>query len=547
MRALMDSAFKRIKEFFEKLSKKEKIRLAALGGLVIAFAIIIVCILGRTTYAHFSTSSEAAEAGEIYAALEAMGVQPRIEGTTIYVPEDRVFELQAALASQGYFSDDIDPSIMDNVTGFGVTDEERKKAYERFRGEEIKRMLLRMDKIEGALTVVSAGEDSPFVRSQPTKEATAAVMLVTKGGEMLTPREANSIIDIVRTSLPGIKMENISVTDSNLYSYGYTEILEDAVDAGPDINARILLENELQKRIQNQGEQFLAPILGPGNVMISPSVTLDFDSVVQESVVFAPPVDGELDGIVRSMSEMLETQRADGTAGGVVGTDPNGMGTVEYPYGGLGDGEAYTSAVNERNYEINETKTRIEKAQGTIKSLTVGVAVDSAAVGEDFDTDEWQNLVAAALGTTGASVHVTVTPFADHSETWAQAFSDERDHEARMKLTELIQTIIMWAVILLLGLAFMSLIRFVVKKARYVEEPQVAFAGGGTGGVGGIEYMADDELDDIGYLNSDDESLMTEEEIAIKAKQGELRQVERFIDKDARAVAQLLRNWLSEE
>jgi len=37
------------------------------------------------------------------------------------------------------------------------------------------------------------------------------------------------------------------------------------------------------------------------------------------------------------------------------------------------------------------------------------------------------------------------------------------------------------------------------------------------------------------------------EEIEINQKSAGLEQIERFIDKDAASVAQLLRNWLSEE
>ena len=59
----------------------------------------------------------------------------------------------------------------------------------------------------------------------------------------------------------------------------------------------------------------------------------------------------------------------------------------------------------------------------------------------------------------------------------------------------------------------------------------------------GEGYMIDYRIDS----DEDDEDDIPLEEIDLNQKSAGLEQIERFIDKDAAAVAQLLRNWLSDE
>jgi len=91
-------------------------------------------------------------------------------------------------------------------------------------------------------------------------------------------------------------------------------------------------------------------------------------------------------------------------------------------------------------------------------------------------------------------------------------------------------------VILLLGLAFITLVRTIVKTVKPPAEPEPVLADG----VMGIDYIAgdDDEVTDISRF---------EEEVELQTKSTGLEQIERFIDKDPVAVAQLLRNWLTDE
>jgi len=551
MRSIADRMLTQIREFFSNMSRKNKITFAILTVLVIVLAVVAVIFLGRTNYITLHTAQTSAEAGRIYEALIERGVPARVEGLRVLVPEGRVGELSAVLSAQGVIGlDETDLSILYSAAGFNITDSQAKKIYEAQRASEIRGQLLETDKILNARVTLNMGEYSPFVITQGVRDATASVMLVLRGGLMLTNTEAYAIAELIRNSIPGIRYENITITDNNLNYYYVGETLlvtEDTVDPDVIMNQRVSLQNRLIQQLQAQGEQMLTPVVGMSNVQVMVQVRLNWDERTIESVEYAPPVPGELDGIIRSAEEIRESQRRNAGAEGIPGTDPNGMGTVEYPYGTLDDGEQYGRWINARNYEINETRTTIIEAQGKIEYIGVAVVVNSDAMDDDY-TEAIANLVSRGMGIPLANVAVESMPFSSREASFEDLYSRWEEYEEQMKQQEFLQMIIKYSVILLLGIAFISLIRTIVKAMRPLPEPVPvpALAEGAADyhEEGLIDYIVDDEEY---YEDEEAEEQARIEELVVHKKSMGLEQIERFIDRDPGAVAQLLRNWLTDE
>jgi len=360
-------------------------------------------------------------------------------------------------------------------------------------------------------------------------------MLRVAGGGSLTDAEAQTIADIVLNSVPGITYDNITIADDSLRTYRIgDETVQEDFDAVA--NSRLMLTNLISKQFQEQGLQILTPVFGMKRVEIVATVVLNFDKVIIESIEFAPPVAGELYGIARSSSDIWEAVRRDDLAEGIPGTDTNAMGTVEYPFGDLRDNEYYARRINERNNEINETRTLIEKEQGKIEKINIAVTIDSESVAEDY-SDEVRNLISRGMGVPLSNVEVLRAPFSNRDTSFQDAFDKWKDYDELQKQKELVQTIIKYAVILLLGLAFIILLATVYRGTRPVMEPEPAPVEGPEGGL--FDFI-------IGGEPGDEEE-ETIEDISIQKKSTGLEQIERFIDKDPTAVAQLLRNWLTDE
>jgi len=532
MRAFLDRMWAQLREYMSKMSRGSRIRLAVLSVLVIALAIVAVSLFSRTTYATLMTAQDQAEVGNIQAALREMGVPFRNDGLRILVPEDRVLELRGDLAAQGLLGPGSpDLSIGQGAAGFAVTDAHARWLYAAQRAEDIRVAILSSPRIQSAYVVVNPGETSPFRIQSGVRAASASVMVTVRGGGTLSAQEAQTIAEHVKASVPGIEYENISITDTFLNHY---KVGDAAIDIGTTMETHIALREMLSGQIQAQVEQLLTPIFGISNVEVTPRVELNFDKVVRESVEFAPPIAGELDGIARSSSDLWEASRKDSAASGVPGTDSNAMGTVEYPYGTLADGELYERRVIERNYEINETREVIEKAEGAIEFLSIAVVINEEAVEEDY-TEQVRNLITRGLGVATANVSVERMPFKYKDTSAEDAIAAIEAHEALMRRQELIRTIIMWSVVLLLGVMLLLLVRTIVRAVKPPPEPEPILVGAG------IDYIAgDEEAYDVTAVDE-------YEDVELQKKSTGLEQIERFIDKDPAAVAQLLRNWLSDE
>ena len=103
MKAFVNSIFGQLKEFFAKMSKKDRARLVILSVVVVVLAIAATLILGRTNYTELYRNLNAGEAGAILAALDEMGVPSKAQGDgTILVPEEMASELRMKLSAAGY-------------------------------------------------------------------------------------------------------------------------------------------------------------------------------------------------------------------------------------------------------------------------------------------------------------------------------------------------------------------------------------------------------------------------------------------------------------
>jgi flagellar M-ring protein FliF len=335
----------------------------------------------------------------------------------------------------------------------------------------------------------------------------------------------------VSAAVPGLLPEKVSLTDTsfNTYTVGGS-------DWNTSVNDQIALKNRIQSDLEEQVVSLLSPVFGPNTVNARVNVELDFDDVVSESIEFSPPVAGEETGIPVSTSELWIATRDAAAAEGVPGTDTNGMGATEYPYGELTDGELYEEIQRDINYELNRVTTQVKAAKGTIKDLSIAVLIDNTAVTDDY-TASVISLVSSAIGIWDESrIAVEMLPFAVDS-TLEDALAKQDSFLRWARIKEIITTLIMWGVILALGLVALSLLRTVINNVAEARNPQPVLAGAGAGGAG-IDYMAGDEGGTPGKEYVD---------IELGQKPESIAQLEKFIDKDSDSVAQLLRNWLAED
>lgn len=524
-----------IKDIIEKilngiknLKTGQKIRLIIFTVIAIAIIVASSIILNKTTYTVLYSNMDPEDAGEVMAKLQEMQVPAKAQGSdTILVESSQADSVRMQLASEGYPSSGLNYDIFQNASGLGTTEME-KKVYLQFQlAENLRQTIKQLDKVEDAVVNINLSQDSQFVLSSNNKPASAAVVLKLKDEAELGTKEVRAIAELVSKSIAGLKLDDVRIIDTKMNLYDISE--DSAIET---LGTQLSLQQNVQDRLQEQVVNLLTPVFGEGGVLAQVNLVLNFDREIKESIEFTPPVEGSSEGIVVSMQELAETVQGDST-GGVVGAGSN-TGTTTYP--ALTDeNSVYNRVSREANYELNETKTQIEKAQGKIEQLSVSVILNTASLGTDY-TENVKNLVASAIGVSNELVTVEMLPFAQENHTESQDLSYVFNNQEKLLNTVNQAKLIRIAIITGASVVVLLILFSMAKSIAKTQPTRPAQAASGSAGV---EYLADEEIE----LPKQGPKFQP---IEIK-EDTDLNHLEQFIEKSPESVAQLLRNWLSDE
>lgn len=523
MKNFLDTIRRQVTEFFGKLTKKQKIIIAVSAVAVLAVIITLSLLLGRVKYEVLYTGLDESEAGKIMAVLKDKSIDAKAQGTgTILVPATDADKVRMELAAEGYPESGLNYDIFSKTSSMGKTDEEIE-TYEKYQLQEnLRQTILMLDKIKDCVVLVNLSKDSLYVLSSDENASSASVMLDIKNGQTLTSAEAKAIGELVSKSVPGLKLENVRIVDSAMNLYDVTGDNQQEY-TGTQYQLTEQMKDTLAKQVMN----ILKPVFGADNVSTAVNVVLNFDKETVNSVEFKPPVDGEDKGLATSVQELYEKTQGNSGATGTPGTDSNGAGTSEYLYTS-DQAKDFSKISRSANYALNQTQTEIEKAQGKIQDLSVAVLINSDAYSGDY-TDSVTQLVSKAIGVDASLVSVVSMPF-----TQDKGGSSALDEQAAILQKQNTKEVLTTVIIALTVLVALALGFKFVKSVMESHGKQLPATGKGL-----AVDMAVGEGETEGGENTPD--------ITERAKSANSEQIEKFVDRDPAAVAQLLRNWLTDE
>lgn len=519
------------KEAWKEMEKTKRFAIVA-GALVVIAAIgFSLYFLTKKEYSVLYSDMEAAEAGEIYNLLQDQGTDVKLRGSdTILVNAKDADAIRLELSAEGYPKSGLNYDIFEGASSFGTTDME-KQVYLKFQLEQnLSATIKKLGKIKNATVMINLASESKFVLSgQGSTPASASIVLEVANGETLSNSEAESIRNLVKTSVPDLKSENITIVDSSMKMYN------DSDEAGVDINSeQLALQQQTKQNLEQQIENLLTPVFGQGKVSTSVNVVLDFDKRVTTSVTFEPPVEGEEQGLIVSMKELTEQINGGTAVEGAVGVDPNG-GTTTYPTVETNEDGTYYKTTREFNAEVNETKEQIESARGQIAELSIAVIIDGD---QNTVSDEVltmvSDLVSKGIGVEPENVSVARMAFQQNAEI--EAAIAEQDAMLRREMYLKYGSII--AVVLVIAITALVLLLLhwhKKKKEREYEEALAAQKAAEEAAKvmpGGVDFLVGEDI------SIDD----------LQAKDSEnAEKIFKLVENNPEAVAQLLRNWLDDD
>ncbi|WP_447919418.1 flagellar basal-body MS-ring/collar protein FliF [Achromobacter aegrifaciens] len=537
---------------FPVLEKVRALPKPILLGAAAALVAVIVAVAmwsSEPKYKVLFSNLDDRDGGAIVTALGAMNVPYRYNetGTALLVPADRVYDARLQLASQGLpRGGSVGFELMDNAR-FGASQFTEQINYQRGLEGELARSIEAMHTVQHARVHLAMPRQSLFVRER--QAPTASVLLNMHPGRSLSDAQVSAISWLVASSVPELTAENVSIVDQN------GRLLSAPMGEGRGMDAdQMRFVREMEQRTVERILTILNPLVGPGNVHAQASADIDFARREETSEVYRPNQEpGQ--AAVRSQQTSDSTQRGINPAQGVPGAlsnqapanpqapianppqpQPPRPGQPPQPANAQQQTgtQAVTGNLNERrdattNYEVDRTISHIKQPVGNLKRMSVAVVVnyirDKDGEPQALPPEELNkltNLVREAMGyseTRGDSLNLVNSQFNDGPPPvpmW-------RDPE----MISLFKTILAWLVGGVLALWLYRVLRRTVGDYLY---PPV-----------------DPEQAEAERVEAAREAQDTARAKEVDRYQDNLERARTMATKDPRAVAMVLRTWMSKD
>ncbi len=511
------------REFWGSLDKSQKTRLYITSAIVVVAISISIFLLTRPQRVVLFTNPDQKQIGEMITILNENGIWNTAEnnGTSIIIDQKDNNRAQIVLAQAGYPREGFTFEDAISSIGLTTTQQDKEQIWQHQKKSDLEAKLRMLDNIDEAAVNLATPKTSIFTNGNSEAPRPTAYVMV-RPNKPLTAAQVQGIVMLVSRSVENLDPKDVTVVDNN------SNILNPT--SGDDFISAASSQEELRKKRENELEQKVYDYFSGGQfdnfdtLRVVANVTLDFDKEKSQIKTITNPqgMDG---GAVISSSTSEEIVK-NGTRGGEpgLGTNPGETNAPGYQIGSDTPSE-YSNKQEDINYGYDEKISDFEKAAGKLVPDESGLAIslwygnkvpDDSRMGDDFIAE----IKAAASTATGIPVrNITVNKL-------KMAPPEVVEESSADRIRELVRDYGFFALMLLL-IAGMLIFGMPRRKGKEQEPVAVPVAGG-------PKFVVPDHEEPIPEIE-------LEERSEIK------KQIEKFVKQKPDSVAQLLRNWLSDD
>ena len=472
-----------------------KRKLALLSVLALCVAIVAGMMMWsqRVDFQVLYSNLTQEDAGQAIAKLKEMKVPYKVDGNSISVPADKVYELRLELASQGIpQGGGIGYEIFDK-NQFGVTEFVQRLNYVRALQGELARTIRTLAEVDQARVHIAVPEKTIFTDKED--KPTASVVLKLKGGRTLNQGQIGGIVHLVSSSVEGLPPGNVSVIDNMGNLLSRPSDGSDMVADAKQLEYQKTVDREYESKLQSM----LEGIIGRGKAIVRVSTKIDFSKVERTEEKFDPDT-------IAIKSEQTTQEKSVGSAqGGVPGVASNQPG--QQPAPAAGSPSASQKQTASTNYEVSRVVSKIIEPRGIVKSLSVAVLVDGTygkaqgaekgafVARNEQEMKKYDDIVKAAIGfdkNRGDQVIVENVPF----ETPLEEMVAEKTDYLRLAVSLLKYIIPIGVILLLFTMVIKPLLKTLNAPMTY-RMPEGMPAPGAPAGPGGFAYAPPPAPEDI--------------------------------------------------
>ncbi len=522
----------RLLAWWGKFNAKQKTLIISVAATVVVLIVVAVTILTQPKYKRLHISETAKETAEIETLLDENNITHREseDGLIVEVLADQYTDAVILLGANNIPAVGADlSSVFDG--GFSSTEADKTKKYTSYLQQYIADTLAGQDNIKQATVTLNIPEnDGTLIRED--KESYASVMLYLDNPEDMTEEQAAGLARFVATSIGNDTTKNIVLMDSmgNMLYSG-----EDETSVTGGASTRLSYKAKYDSLVKAEIRDALVGAKIYDNVQVMPNLDLNWDQIKKTEHTYTP-ADGQDQGVLSHKDTYSQT--AVNSNGDIPGTDTNGEITYEFQDHGYSN---TTTDEESTDYLPNETITDTQSTGGVIQYDTSSIGItaihyivyneddlraqglldgisfeeyrlaNSERVKQEVDEDVY-SVVSRATGIPVANIQIIAydEPLFVESET--RSFLESN-------------ALLIALVILILALLAFVVIRSMRAEKQPEEEEELALD---------TMLQSTQEVSTVEELDSENKSEMR-------------LMIEKFVDENPDAVANLLRNWLQED
>ncbi|MBP7243371.1 flagellar basal-body MS-ring/collar protein FliF [Amaricoccus sp.] len=361
-----------LKSLWETLQPRQRL-IAALSVVAMLAAIYgIARVASAPSMELLYSGLDAAAAGEVVAAVEALDVPYEVRDTAIFVDGARRDEIRLALATQGLpAAGPAGYELLDGLSGFGTTSQMFDAAYWRAKEGELARTIAAAPNVRAARVHLANPVAAPFART-PTGSASVTVTMA-RGG--LDQGQARAIRYLVSSAVAGLGLDAVAVIDA---AAGVVLAGAESGPFPPGVSDPADRSETLRANVQ----RLLEARVGSGRAIVEVNV----DAAMDSETIRERRLDPE--GRVAISTDVETSQEsAQGGASGVTVASNLPDGDVA----GSGDQSSRNSTQNRerQNFEVSETTRERVILPGQVRRVSVAVMVDGVTTAGADGKPQW--------------------------------------------------------------------------------------------------------------------------------------------------------------
>ncbi|WP_233492958.1 flagellar basal-body MS-ring/collar protein FliF [Chromobacterium sp. ATCC 53434] len=339
--------------------------------LAVGLSVVATLWLWRddASYKPVFGAQEKVNGADMMAALDADKIPYRIHPQTgqVLVPDADLARARMQLAAKGVVAQlPAGLELLDKNDPLGVSQFVQDVRFRRGLEGELTQSIQALDPVRSARVHLSLPRSTSFVTAGNEK-GSASVVVTLKPGQQLSNEQIAAVIKLVAGSVSTLEPSQVTLVDQagNLLS-AHVDLSDGGV-AGNDSEAAKRFRQEALQNVRD----LLTPALGADNYKVSVTADVDNDRVeeTREKYGEAPKVTNEA-----SREETSTEKMALGVPGSLsnrpVNTDASG---------GAGEKAGNSKNAVTRQYAYDRNITNIKHARGTLRRLSVAVALNQAA------------------------------------------------------------------------------------------------------------------------------------------------------------------------